>query len=118
MDKPAEQQIRELVEWCGFEEILDSYTQAPTGRWRVPNGGEVNGKTWCYLSQLPIDLNSLFLYAVPKVGFCQLHKNPYDPKWHATVCLEDDVTDAVFLTNKDPALALFWALSKIMEENK
>ena len=60
------EQIEEFWKGYGFEEILDSYTQAPTGRWRVPYGGKVNGKTWCYLNQLPIDLNNLWEYAIPK----------------------------------------------------
>lgn len=102
--QPTEAQIKEFWEWCGFS-FMSHFEM-----WIDPSGTIVE--------MLPlIDLNSLFKYATPKLGNYQLdgvytdgsHKFSFDQE--AT-----EFEDGIPLNghyesyNKDPALALFWAI--------
>ena len=60
-----------------------------------------------------IDLNSLFQYAVPKVDHYLLCNLQQQGGGHiASVILNNKDYEGL---DKDPALALFWALYKVME---
>lgn len=110
--KPTEEQIKEFWEWCGWhikeEASYSSFfgSNQVTIYYMSPDGvGEE--------SLPPIDLNSLFKYAVPKFfeecGEVEL----------ATVLdrwIEDILRGITSYDYKEVALALFWALYKVMEE--
>lgn len=86
--KPTDEQIKEFWEWCGLKVI-----QSADGYLMVKNA---KGHT----SWLDVDLNNLFKYAVPKVGKNHMGLFAF---WIRQAVVED----------KDPALALFWALWEV-----
>ena len=101
MTEPTEEQIKEFWEWCGQKrENRSEYGRLPD--WGYP----------------PIDLNNLFKWAVPKLYECSLSLSGMQPNelyWCAEVSLrENDLTTEEY--NKDPALALFWAIYKVIKE--
>jgi hypothetical protein len=105
--EPADKQIQWFWEQCGIENRFEG----DTGTWyyHYPDGQ-------CDIESPPIDLNNLFKYAVPKLELkfqyllrsmgsdghmarvIALHPKPFTPRVKAEVW------------NKDPALALFWAI--------
>ena len=99
--KPTEEQIREFWEWCGFKLMAGSnylLVECPVG---YPLG----------FHSPPIDLNSLFKYAVPKARevLGELKFVGLLIRWIANfafVRLDEKITD--------PTLALFWALYEVM----
>ena len=111
LEQPTKEQIKEFWEWCGFTlrcpPEKDAYGR---GIWNYPEGTYGN---------LELDLNNLFKYAVPKlrdnyqyelIGWNEgQHKaiiNKLQKGWAETY------TTAI---DKDPALALFWAIWEVME---
>ncbi len=95
--QPTEAQIKEFWEWCGFE----CYSTALEDLWfRMP--GDESYKL------LPIDLNNLFKYAVPKLDGFKLFAQAECPDM---VFAEARTVNRYFKAgDKDPALALFWAI--------
>ena len=105
MREPTESEVRRFWEWCGFKRKL-SASENPH-YWIDPEGKA--------LSQLPpIDLNNLFQWAVPKLGNdCWIIIDP--PNGRAIVVLgfiEEGEGEA-----EDPALALFWAIWKVIDKD-
>jgi len=102
MNEPTDKQIQWLWKQCGFDDLYGK------GDWSY----RVASFDWRYYGQKlpPIDLNNLFKHAVPKLEECHLitfRQNEY----YAIAKLNGKVSDA---TNKDPALALFWAFFKAL----
>ena len=92
MGKPTEEQIKKLWEWCGIKTKV-----------RVGDKANTHKATICF----PIDLNNLFEYAVPKLSSKMA-------KYKVMYLLKDWV-EAITIFDKDPALALFWAIWEVME---
>ena len=105
--QPAEEQIKELWEWCGLrEEVIDELHSL----WHYPDGS--------HEIDMPYpDLNNLFEWAVPKLSseatFDRVEislptsKTEFGVKLvarHQTIVERDE----------DPALALFWAIWKVI----
>ncbi len=95
--KPTDEQVKVFWEWCGL----------PLAKLIPPR----------------IDLNNLFKYAVPKLveenqWVINLGYTPSLPKiYHVRINDSINAHLATFIAqSKDPALALFWALYKVMEE--
>jgi len=73
-----------------------------------------------------IDLNSLFKWAVPKLydinGFHVLdyqfvgHSKEIEMFRHSWLIVFTDGKDEIYECGHDPALALFWAIYKVMDE--
>ena len=119
MNKPTDEQIREFWEWCGFKyshsaRSKNFYTGA-LGRnvrfYSYPDGdvGEIP----------PIDLNNLFKYAVPNVKWIQLSVG-HAGLYIAQVRLYSDNKESfkkALCEDKDPALALFWAIWEAINEH-
>ena len=105
MREPTKAQVKEFWEGCGFKVAL--------GRmYWYPDGGSAKVLP-------PIDLNNLFKYAVPKLYSCDLAKlGPPDQYggWFAYVRLGDRTGKAIFIEDKDPVRALFWACCKVLKE--
>ena len=117
MSEPTEEQIKELWEWCGFKffkpyengaiDVLD-----PTGS--------------LYLSPTPlaiplVDLNNLFKWAVPNLQEQGLITSLVAVEHSGFDChIIRLFADEPFITirDKDPALALFWAIYKVIKEQK
>ena len=95
MNDPTDEQIQEFWEWCGFK---FSYPIPP----HIINP---DGET-CD-DELGIDLNNLFKYAVPKV------RKELSPLNYGMVMY--DWLHQFVETDKDPALALFWAIYEIIK---
>ena len=125
--QPTDEQIKEFWEWCGFSRRL------PEGRagyhweqcvkvmnWMSPDYKEIY-KSMSFLP--PIDLNNLFKWAVPKV-IASGH-------WLGMITIQMSIgtqyTFAIYVEkykdkaehegrDKDPALALFWAIWEVIKE--
>ena len=103
MKEPTEEQIRKLWEWCGFEEINGSPEFGYTGK-------KLGGSKY---TNLNLDLNNLFKWAVPKVAE---HSAPTDvvlarveDHYKPLEWVMEEFCLAVY-QRKDPALALFWTI--------
>ena len=114
--QPTKEQIKEFWEWCGFRrhEDKDGYWKG-CFYWHNPPNTAVWGATW-----LPdIDPNNLFKYAVPKLFKMGLwYKLFSDDGYHFCIIYKDFTNDDVAASvvgTEDPALALFWAIYKVME---
>ena len=104
MKEPTNEQIKEFWEWCGFTYIMNYDDPSVIEGSRSPTGERLNP---------PIDLNSLFEYAVPRVCFgVDLEMCPND-KWRAGIKL---ISDGIKYAKGDtPALALFWAIYEVIK---
>lgn len=102
MTEPTKEQIKEFWEWCGFTRL------------------EYLDRLWYQRLEvslplaLPIDLNNLFKYAVPKIWVCDI-KLEEGIFWCVKVAHPELGEGKA--NNEDFALALFWALWQV-KENK
>lgn len=112
--KPTDEQIKKFWKWCGFriEEAPSLYTpmNEPLRYYKVLRfpDGEHN----LDLQYPLIDPNNLFKYAVPKLftGQSKMERNGT----YLLLCKAmRDYTDG-----QNPALALFWAIWKVIENGK
>ena len=120
MNQPTAKQIQWLWEQCGFKQVSrfgGSLSQATEYLWLYPEDKH-------YKDLPPIDLNNLFKYAVPKLLggdrylFITFDVTSNDAGW---VACEISTLKGEKLTrvkweafDKDPALALFWAIYKAL----
>ena len=116
MTEPTKEQIKEFWEWCGFKDTFEGDTGAYY--WKAPNGD-------AGVDLPPIDLNNLFKYAVPmaigdyKYTLAMTTDVEYGSRENTyTFGLSSDplVIDAE-VTDRDPALALFWTLWEVMKND-
>ncbi len=100
--KPTKEQEKKFWEHFGFIYSDDWSSKIP---YKNPQGDIVN--------DLPVDLNNLFKYAVPKLkdGIDVAFSKYEDTRWF--VKLENQVMTT---ENEDPALALFWAIWKVIKD--
>jgi hypothetical protein len=111
--KPTEEQIKEFWEWCGFRLVEPvPYDEIQTkGFWEAPTSHEAS---W---GLPPIDLNNLFKWAVPKLSEFDFDGMTWwesTTGWVCELALQHD-TDWVEGQGNDPALALFWAIWKVIK---
>ena len=104
INAPTQEQIKKFWEWCGFTDVNYNSLGAIGQKWSGRFGGVKSG--WQYLD---IDLNNLFKYAVPKLQYQVILKNIRDG-WHCMLFNSEKERPRIEATNKDPALALFWAI--------
>ena len=101
--KPTEEQVRRFWRWCGFS--VDG-----VGIYHCPDGiSEVRYSP-------KIDLNNLFKWAVPKLRdeyYVQICTYYHDGEYLAQV--DSAMKQGGVAVNKDPALALFWAIWEVMK---
>ena len=106
---PTQEQAEKFWMWCG---------------WRFRLSGSESGHYWqdpkgTARADLPaLSLNSLFKWAVPKVrtNYDVVLETADHPKFLATVWEIGEPNLSSEIVDKDPALALFWAIYKVMEE--
>jgi len=121
--KPTEEQIKKFWEHWGF--YKEEYPE-PDIKWlyRSPDHTYIS-----FRGYPPIDLNNLFKWAVPKLFTWSLGKGwelCSDTEIRATGKVEAHVQLIGFnnkefigdASDEDPALALFWAIYKVIEEEK
>ena len=123
MTEPTREQIKKLWEWCGFKEVFskelwrfERYKET-NHWWSAPNGRRFDELP-------PVDLNNLFKYAVPKL----LPKHDFSIYWVLDVdaqqgawaismsCRGYGKNGIIRLRDKDPALALFWAIWEVIND--
>ncbi len=103
MNEPTDEQVKEFWEWCG---CCQSKMQIDTGWWFYPDGEIHHG--------LPgIDLNNLFRYAVPQLPFLRMDYQPITEEYFFETMKPNTINLAVG-RDKDPALALFWAIKETL----
>jgi len=120
-EQPTEEQLKKFWEWCGLERPPKSCKER--NHMVVRKGG------YPFCQPVELDLNNLFKYAVPKLGewsiefrlnLAELVECIITKKVH-----HNDATDMLSChptwrivgegKDKDPALALFWAIYKVTE---
>ena len=94
MTEPTKEQIKVFWEWCGLNE-------QPSGSWYTDSGEYV------YMQIMPIDLNNLFQYAVPKVIEKSMSQGVSELLAYQTLF-------ALWLQKGYDALALFWAIYAVL----
>ena len=114
--KPTEERAERFWKWCGFtylpykgDPLLGKIHDAC---WLNPNESGLKPDNWHF--NLPvIDLNNLFKWAIPRVDGYKLVTNPEIPD---VARAEVRVCNRYFCDgDKDPALALFWAIMKVID---
>ncbi len=135
MNKPTDEQVKEFWEKCGFK-----WVNKPTYfHGYMMHGGVQKDGYWKYPKEAgknshlpPIDLNNLFKYAVPKSKFDTLWiiNNLDSPvpsidycagfsrgKVNDVVCWSKElpIEECLSPIDKDPALALFWAIYEVIK---
>ena len=120
--KPSDKQEQEFWELCGFVKRGHSY--AGKELWVAPediewfdkcvkdidkNGYAKMPEKDSYYALRPIDLNNLFKYAVPKLENYHLGSVV---NGHIAIAWRQGTN--FHSTDKDPALALFWAIYKAL----
>ena len=108
MNEPTQEQIKEFWEWCGLHyhgEAGELLVYAPDGT--VFNCGQPR-----------IDLNNLFKYAVPKLdkmgNHLILRSHVYSESLVDSPDYEAEIAGGIKSHSIDPALALFWAIWKVI----
>lgn len=118
MTEPTKEQLQKFWEWCGFKYVFGEMVR--TGEFTEQNyyWESPTGKKYFELPQL--DLNHLFKYAVPKVqdvGGCWIQteydKNTQEFQYRACIYMVGGYFGVGI--SKDPALALFWAIWKVID---
>lgn len=110
MKQPTEQEWQEILGWCGLEIIEQETRFEHQVLYRLSERD-----TWKPLGSLPIDLNTLFQYAVPKLE--DYHLSSCGGNHEANVWGKVIGTGG-FWVDDDPALALFWAIKQVMDSEK
>ena len=110
MGEPTKAQVKEFWEWCGLD--LKGYHCDGDGQFVK----YIGSNRWIW--HLPIDLNNLFKWAVPKVNssgyYVNLSQTIYKiDGWHCKVWA-DDAEIYGKSKHSDPALALFWAIWEVI----
>ena len=111
--KPTQEQTEEFWEWCGLYKVL-----ASDGKYHWFKGEEIVSPTDS--NHIPIvNLDNLFKWAVPKLlamGFQMAQPNI---DYHVFIIVrKNDRIITVDETDKDPALAIFWAIWRAIKTQK
>ncbi|GAG87747.1 unnamed protein product [marine sediment metagenome] len=120
--EPTAKQLKKFWEWCGFELEIVSFNTDPAD---LGGKRECTVDHWHYGANLwtvfppTIDLNNLFKYAVPKLIELGYHLELCDttkPNEYR-VAIKDRSFSLVgnLWWDNDPALALFWAIEKLID---
>ncbi len=106
MKEPTDDKIKKFWKWCGFKVILIKESFATKEHWEiVASYGDVIWDGFNLGSS--VDLNNLFEYVVPKeLDYLPTYRFLFD-RWLEK--LED---------YPDPALALFWAIWEVKQDER
>ena len=110
--KPTKEQEQKFWGLCGLKPIKREGSDEIV-RWELPSGG------WRFFSP-DIDLNNLFKYAVPQLREkgCRAmlsDKTEGDDVMYMGRAYGRHTNSFLDAYDKDPALALFWAIDKVRE---
>jgi len=104
---PTDKQIKKFWRWCGFKCIgideMGTFGQFPSHGLRL---------------DLHLDLNNLFLYAVPKLHWISIEGGVSSYTARTDGLMADGAyakTGSTQVNQKDPVLALFWAIWQVIE---
>ena len=115
-NQPTPEQVQKFWEWCGWRTIKRSFLHYSPEQIASPKSLSLE---YAVTSFPPIDLNSLFKWAVPKVEeiYCFSLELLDNGTGTFRVAIYQHVFDSKiwFGHNTDPALALFWAIWQVME---
>ena len=122
---PTEEQIKKL--WGRIADKVEAFNEGRHYHFWF-NGEVYRGEQTSFSSGIPIiDLNNLFKWAVPKLEYISLSWQPYISKHSGRITIRTlagipnkDVVGGMEVTEgigKDPALALFWAIWKVIDGN-
>ena len=100
MNEPTDGEVKEFWELCGLSKRGGYWWQSPDGKHHLTANNPP-----------PINLNSLFKYAVPKLGYWLISAERYSRV--GAVAQYEGKTATFF--NEDPAIALFWAIYEVLK---
>ena len=106
--QPNDEQVKEFWEWCGFK-LIPRFggTDMTNTLWRYPEDN-------VFADLPPIDLNSLFKYAVPKLLHYDVVLESGSGSGLYMVMTKKITEEPKYTANEDPALAFFWAIREVM----
>jgi hypothetical protein len=105
-EQPTQEQKKEFWEWCGLRWTSRWTHQYPQGYWTYLDN-------YVHIEPPTLDLNNLFKYAVPKLHYLSLEFGNTSQAYLAQTALT--ITDKLKAKKDvDPALALFWAIWKVI----
>jgi hypothetical protein len=103
--EPTQEQIKKFWEWCGFYRDEQKW-------WYKPDGN-----LWGFFTAPSLDLNNLFKYAVPKLSILRFSYIPETvPELYRWETMKPIQSYLTVIEGDNPALALFWAIYQVMEE--
>jgi len=124
-NQPTQEQIKEFWEWCGFSQ--QNYGKKKSGGkyhnevWET----EVDDIRWispgnfdCGFYLPSVDINNIFKYASPKLTNIKLSKTDTNEYFVAVVTEYNPLEKESKAFNRDPALALFWAIWKVIHNER
>jgi len=111
MNIPTQEQVKEFWEWCGFKKV-DNPTVYCKWAYCYPDGNLYSFKGFP-----PIDLNNLFKWAVPGAIQEMLGELSYDRRSAVRALFKEWLNNNPNGTD-DFALALFWAIWKVIKGAK
>jgi hypothetical protein len=116
--KPTEEQ-KKFWEWCGWRQVPEGKKAFHYERcqkvmnWYAPDNQE---RSYKFLPD--VDLNSIFKWAVPKIADSDYYIELYhDKPIFVASIYGHDGEYATVIRDKDPALALFWAIYMVIEND-
>jgi len=115
--KPAEEEQKKFWEWCGLQYMETTPDWALKAGYGSDMGWIDSDGFWVDHKTPPIDLNNLFKYAVPK--YIELDSSGDSPNNidNAYRRLFERWLKRLHWDNwQNPALALFWAIYKVIEQ--
>ena len=116
MNEPTEEEIKRLWEWCGFKMGISPYGDKclyyPDGGW--DSDADINSV------ELPIDLNNLFKYGSPlfvSMACGSINEENWKGAWAKVITHDRQGIGEIREEGLTPALALFWAIYKVIEND-
>lgn len=110
MNKPTDEQIKEFWEWCGCQVVSFSHFLDGSVVYDLVFTDKAEARYYKTLID-SIDLNNLFKYAVPKLECLTIEVGEGETSVRII-----KIPHVYYGVDKDPALALFWAIWKIIKE--
>ena len=115
--EPTEKELKRFWEWCGLKYEDPYWVNEDCREGQCCFYGE-------YYAELlgTLTLNNLFKWAVPKLRDCDLTWDITEHEWVVRVAMFFNIGKTGEVRentewNKDPALALFWAINKIIDNS-
>ena len=129
MNEPTEEQIKKFWEWCGLKWFWNHNPDCHCGAiddddsersWIYRDGDKWKLATRFYNEDMAIDLNNLFKWAKhPFVSMAcgSINEEDWKGAWAKVITRDRQKIGEIREEGLTPALALFWAIYKVIKED-